>query len=471
MPDHLSSHYRVQKILQILLNSSIGVILLIAAVTFTAVGNLGAQAIKVGVFEVDASPPIGSPVAYAPARKIVDPLSARGVVILSDEKPVVLCAVDWLGIANEGLEVWRKRLAKAAKTTVDRVSVHALHQHDGARCDFTSEKILQKYGLGGTRYDMEFLHQTIKKAALAVKQAKRAARPVTHLGIGQAKVEKVASNRRILGDDGKVSIIRWSKSTDPKAIAAPEGLIDPWLKAVSFWNEDQAVAVLTYYATHPQSYYGQGEVTCEFVGIARNHRQQALGAPHIHFNGAGGNITAGKYNDGSVEQRPVLTNRMETAMKAAWEQTVKSPISPQDLDWNTTDVLLPAGKHLNEKELLAQLEDPEVEDDWKMYVAKHLAWLRRTEAGKVITVSALRLGKVHLLHLPGELFIEYQLAAQKMRPEDIICTAAYGEYGMGYIGTAEAYGQGGYETSERASRVAPEVEKILMQAIREVLER
>jgi hypothetical protein len=347
--------------------------------------------------------------------------------------------------------------------------VHALHQHDGARCDFTAEKILRKYGLGGTRYDRTFLLKTIKQTAAAVKQAKREAQPVTHVGIGQAKVEKVASNRRILGDDGKVSIIRWSKTTDPKAIAAPEGLIDPWLKAVSFWNEDQAIAVLTYYATHPQSYYGQGDVSCEFVGIARNQREKASEIPHVHFNGAGGNITAGKYNDGSVERRPVLTKRMETAMEAAWKQTVKTAISPQDLDWNATEVLLPPGKHLVEKDLIAQLEDPEVEADWKMYVAKHLAWLRRTEAGKVITISALRLGKVQLLHLPGELFIEYQLAAQKMRPDDIICTAAYGEYGMGYIGTAEAYSQGGYETSERASRVAPGVEAILMQAIKEVL--
>lgn len=469
MPCFLSNRYLVQKILQNFLNDGTHALLLLLTFIFTAGAQADAQEIRVGVFAVDATPPIGSPVAYAPARKIVDPLSARGIVILSDEKPVVIGAVDWLGIANEGLELWRKKLARAAGTTVDRVTIHALHQHDGARCDLTSEKILRKYGLGGTRYDKKFLYKTVKQAAAAVKSAKRTAQTVTHLGVGQAKVDKVASNRRILGDDGKVSIIRWSKTSDPRAIAAPEGLIDPWLKAISFWNGEQTIAVLTYYATHPQSYYGQGDVTCEFVGIARNQREKDLGIPHIHFNGAGGNITAGKYNDGSVERRPILTQRMETAMEAAWEQTVKTKISSSDLAWKATEVVLPPGKHLIEEDLVAQLEDPEVEDDWKMYCAKHLAWLRRTEAGKAITVSALRLGNVHLLHLPGELFIEYQLAAQKMRPDDVVCTAAYGEYGMGYIGTAEAYDQGGYETSERASRVAPEVERVLMDAIRKVL--
>jgi hypothetical protein len=47
--------------------------------------------------------------------------------------------------------------------------------------------------------------------------------------------------------------------------------------------------------------------------------------------------------------------------------------------------------------------------------------------------------------------------------------AAYGDYGPGYIGTAEAYPQGGYETSPHASLVAPEVEAVLMGAIKRLL--
>ena len=70
--------------------------------------------------------------------------------------------------------------------------------------------------------------------------------------------------------------------------------------------------------------------------------------------------------------------------------------------------------------------------------------------------------------MPGELFVEYQIAAQQMRPGDFIAMAAYGDYGPGYIGTEVAYTQGGYETGI-VSRVAPTVEKVLMEAIRELL--
>jgi hypothetical protein len=81
------------------------------------------------------------------------------------------------------------------------------------------------------------------------------------------------------------------------------------------------------------------------------------------------------------------------------------------------------------------------------------------------------LGPVEIVHLPGELFVEYQLAAQKLRPESFVCVAAYGDYGPGYIGTREAYSQGGYETGSesRASRVSPRVESVLLQAMQELL--
>jgi hypothetical protein len=98
--------------------------------------------LRIGIFQVDATPPLGTPVAYAPARKIEDPLRARGIVLLGAGKPIVLCAVDWISIANGGHDVWRESLARAVDTSVDRVSVHVLHQHDGVRCDFSSEELL-----------------------------------------------------------------------------------------------------------------------------------------------------------------------------------------------------------------------------------------------------------------------------------------------------------------------------------------
>ena len=39
------------------------------------------------------------------------------------------------------------------------------------------------------------------------------------------------------------------------------------LKTISFWNQEQPLLALHAYATHPMSYYGQGEVSADFVGL------------------------------------------------------------------------------------------------------------------------------------------------------------------------------------------------------------
>lgn len=450
--------------------------------------------LRVAVFQADATPPIGTPVAYALARKIEDPLSARGIVLLGAERPIVLCAVDWIGIANGGHDVFRERLAAAAGTSVDRVTVHALHQHDGLRCDFTSEAYLEERGLGGRRFDFPFVRQTIDRTADALRESLKKARPVTHLGVGQAKVDKVASNRRILGPDGKVAIARSSSYRIPEpilgrlienarrdgyelsatrveeALAAPEGVIDPLLKMLTFFDHDEPVVCLSYYATHPQSYFGQGDVTSEFVGLARADRERALkGLPLVHFNGASGNVAAGKYNDGTPALRVELTRRMSDGMRRAWEATEKRPITAKDVAWRVEPVSLPANEKLDVAQLRATLDNRQASEGDRISAANKLAFLLRMANGHKIELSALQLGHVHVLHMPGELFVEYQLEAQKMKPDAVVCMAAYADYGPGYIGTAISYEQGGYETQPSASNVGPAVERVLMDGMRKLL--
>lgn len=434
-------------------------------------GPLSADELRVAVFRVDATPPLGSPVAYAPARSITDPLSARGVVLLGAGSPIVLCAVDWIGIANGGHDVWRDELAQAAGTDRSRVAVHTLHQHDGVRCDFSAETILAEHGLAGRRFDTPFARHVIKQVARAIRDAVPTAAPVTHLGVGQATVEKVASNRRILGPDGQVAITRYSASRNPEAIAAPEGTIDPVLKTLSFWQNDRPLVCLTYYATHPQSFYGKGDVTAEFVGLARAAREAALDdLPHVHFNGASGNVAAGKYNDGSPEARVALTQRMADGMRRAWEATTRTPITAADVAWKVVPVQLPVAPHLQADELQSILTSATSNDTAKLNAATKLAFLARRTADVPIELARLRIKHVDVLHLPGELFVEYQLAAQTLRPKSVVCTAAYGDYAPGYIGTDRAYNQGGYETSPRASNVAPPVEQVLLNGLQQLLE-
>lgn len=432
-----------------------------------------ADPLRLAKFEIDVTPPMGSPLCdglVPPAAKIDDPLFARGIVLLGAGDPIVLCAVDFVGIGNAGHDAWRETLARAAGTSPSRVSVNTLHQHDAPGCDFDAEELLTSVGAGGACCDVPFLRKTLQRLESAVKDSLASAAPCTHIGTGQAKVDRVASNRRILGDDGKVKIVRFSSTKDPAAIAAPEGVIDPELKLLSFWNGDRPLVAMTYYATHPQSHYGKGAISSDFVGLARAKLDKADPQVfHVHFNGAGGNIAAGKYNDGSPEARTELTDRLTAGMAQAWKGTTKTAVTAADVEWRFEPVALPLSDRLKK---LADIEkiltDEKVVPRERARAARDISYAKRINGGHKIELSSLRLGKATVLNLPGEIFIEYQLAAQKVRPDQFLCTAGYGDYGPGYIGTTAAYPQGGYETS-LVSRTAPEVESVLMAAIQKLL--
>jgi hypothetical protein len=430
-----------------------------------------ANGLRLATFDVDATPPVGSAMAYDPVKRIDEmSLRCRGIVLLGAGQPMAVCALDWIGIANEGQDAFCAALAEAAGTTPDRVAVHTIHQHDAPGCDFTAERLIRRLGLKVYgRFEGSFHRRVIWRMADAVREALPHAQPVTHFGCGVAEVREVASNRRIMGPDGKVRATRYTTARDPKLRAEPVGVIDPQVSVLSFWNDKSPLAVLSYYACHPQSYYRTGVPSPDFPGIARFIRGQAVPeALHVHFNGAGGNIGAGKYNDGNKENRMLLAGRLADGMKRAFEATQKVSLTAKDVGWQCVPVALPLATHLNEAELVKALKT----EPARGYIAKadQLAWLECCQAGHKVPITCMRVGQARVLHLPGELLVEYQLAAKAMRPDLQVMMAAYGEYGPGYIGLASAYGEGGYETSKGASNVAPEVEAVLMRAMRQLLE-
>jgi len=112
------------------------------------------------------------------------------------------------------------------------------------------------------------------------------------------------------------------------------------------------------------------------------------------------------------------------------------------------------------------LADPKQTKARRNNAAFQLAWLDRI--GTPIELTSLDFGgKLWTLHLPGEPFIEYQLAAQKIAGATPVCVAGYGDGGPGYIPTESAFVQGGYEPT--VALAAPDSEARVMTAIRKLL--
>jgi hypothetical protein len=401
-------------------------------------------------FRFDVTPPEGHSLCggwIKPVIGVDDTLEAIGFVLLGAGKPIVLCAVDWTGLLNDAHVQWRSALAEAAGTTPDRVAVQCVHQHNAPFVCLDAETIVSQQGDLPHIVELDFYRRCLDQARAAVESGLQKARPVTAVAAGQAKVQNVASNRRVFRNTyGHVMKMRGSSCRDEELRALSDGIIDPQLKTVAFYDGDTKIAACHYYATHPMSYYGDGRVSSDFVGIARKRRQKEQPeCQHIYFTGCAGNISAGKYNDGSQPVRQILANRIYDGIVAA-EKTLQ-PKSVEHVRWRTAEMLPAARTTLSADALYQQISDSQNSVVNRNRPSYMLSWLRRLERKTPIVLSALQLADISLLHLPAESFIEYQLRAQQMGDDRFVATAAYGDGGPWYIPIAEEYPNGGYEVS------------------------
>jgi hypothetical protein len=421
-------------------------------------------------FRFDVTPPIGHSLCggwIKPAEAVDDPLEAVGFVLLGAGKPVVLCAVDWTGLLNGAHAAWRQALAEAAGTTPERVAVQCVHQHNAPFACLEAEAIVAAQGDLPHIVERDFFRTCLDRGRAAVAAGLKRTRRVTHVAAGRGRVEQVASNRRVHRDaGGKVLAMRGSSCKDPKLRELPEGLIDPWLRTVAFFDKDTKVATCHYYATHPMSYYGDGRVSSDFAGLARKRRQEdEPGCLHVYFTGCAGNVAAGKYSDGSKEARPLLTGRVYDGIVASEKDLRPEPVG--EAIWRTVEVLPPPRAGVTAEQLEAQVGDKTKPVAGRNRPSFQLAWVRRVAKKTPIVLSALRVNDVTLLHLPAEMFVEYQLRAQELRPKGFVATAAYGDGGPWYVPTREEYPHGGYEVG--VAFCDPEVDPVLTKGIRGLL--
>ena len=106
------------------------------------------------------------------------------------------------------------RLKESAPSRVVTVSSSI---YKGAELDFAdlqAERLLKMAKAKGSVCDIDFHEKAVQAVARALKSGLKLPRRVTHYGIGQAKVEKVGSNRRYLTDDGRPAFGRTSATRD-----------------------------------------------------------------------------------------------------------------------------------------------------------------------------------------------------------------------------------------------------------------
>jgi hypothetical protein len=176
---------------------------------------------------------------------------------------------------------------------------------------------------------------------------------------------------------------------------------------------------------------------------------------------------AGKFNDGSHQNRPILAERLHQGMLAAWNSTKRHPLSKIDFRCVPMKLKPRQGPGFMIEDLRRTLADagqPLVE---RFDAALGLSWRQRVDAGHHINVPAIDFGPAEIVLMPAESFVQYQLWAQALRPDSFVMTLGYGECAPGYIPTAQEASEG---YNDHYSWIAfPECEATMREALRTAL--
>lgn len=414
--------------------------------------------LQTATFRADVTPTIGDGPCVGCMLKVASiehPLELRGILLRVDERTFVIAAIDYCGICNTSDETIRGAMARAAGTTMDRVALQSLHQHSAPILDSDAVRILHGEKSEQLAQHLKFTDDIASRIATAIEESIKRFQPVTNIVASKAKVDHVASNRRVPQPDGSIAV-RASVTREAAVREAPEGLIDPWLRTLTFFYDDRKLVQLHYYATHPQTFYGDARVSWDSVGMARERMEKSSGTFQIYFTGCGGNVTMGKYNDGNRESREQLATRLLDAMQRSSSVEVDSTVNtvdvaslkPGDIRWDVAPIQFTVREEGTfNPELLKMQLAPDQGFTTRLTAAMFSGFGQRLRDGYVAQVTRLRIGNIDIVNLPGEPFVEFQLFAQQVAAKNsFTCVAGYGECGVWYYGPDSIFSdRGGYE--------------------------
>jgi hypothetical protein len=390
--------------------------------------------LRAGVAQVPITPPPGLDLTGYIARQnpstgVRDPIYARALVLDDDRRQIALVSCDLLSFDREFVDDTRTRITLVTGIPGPQVLLAATHTHAGPATFF-----LQDCGDPNPTY----VEQLQERIAALVQQAQAALQPVT-LAVGEATSTTGVHNRRTPGDvvDPAVEVLRVDK---------PDGA---------------ALAVVVNYACHPTALSADNTlVSADYPGRVCAQVEAATGAVCLFLTGAIGDVGPVARGDAVLEE--IGQAVADAALRALPGCT---PLADPWLDTEGDILALPLAELPSRDQLLAlrethlrqALEAEGRQEPLQARIARAMAgWTerildmhkeRRLAATVPAEIQTLHLGKLTIVGVPGELFVELglQIKAASAAP---VMVVGFANDSIGYIPARRAYPHGGYEIAE-----------------------
>jgi hypothetical protein len=453
---------------------------------------LAAAKLRVGVAEVDITPPKGLRLAGYYHERLATgtlyPLKARAIVFLGEREQAAWVVCDLIGIASDLTAAVRRAASEKTGIPPGNILVSATHTHTAP--DYTKDLYeYQGEGADGKRKD-RYAAKLIAGITAALVQAHDRARPVVIEAGSAIQDVPVSFNRRFVLKDG--SVRTWMSLDNPEVVR-PAGPIDPeiGLLLVRVADDRSPLGLISNFALHLDTVGGTLWAP-DYPHFIEQQVQRALGNGMVSLFGTGccgdinhvdparkernktdfigmalgKTITGGLPGLRRVEEilhfrRNVVRLPMQkvTAEQVARAQPVlldaragkKVDFYEQVLAYKTMML-----DHLQNKEAHARTTD-------------FISWgLSRTLAGVgdqlPVEVAVLALGPdVAIVFLPGEVFVDLGLAIKRASPfKTTLVVELSNAVETIYIPTRAAYASGSYEVTNAA--LEPGSGEVLVEA-------
>jgi len=379
-----------------------------------------------------------------------DPLFSCALYLSDGQTQVVFIASDIIFISKETCRKARQRIAKAVGIPAENIMVTATHTHSGPiTVDYISNEADSVVPKADPKY-VKLMEDGIVAAGIKAHNKAQPAR----IGLTIADADGIGTNRH--------------------SPAGPADMEVPVLMVKSV-NGNENIACMLVCSMHPTVLHEDSTlISGDFPAMAKQYLQKnVLGkdCPVIYHTGPAGNqsprhVTKANTFEEAERLGQILGKAVEYVIpKIEYQSRIDLSVRqdfvdlpkrnfPSVIDTQARlDKAIVRFKHLRETNAQSQ-EIRTAECD--LFGAEETITLAKAAAnGRVDAVyksclpaeiQIIKVGPWKFVGWPGEIFIEYALAVKEKHDNTLVVSLANGEL-QGYIVTAQAADQGGYEAS------------------------
>lgn len=403
----------------------------------------------VGYAKLDITPAESVPMAglgnssQRKSKSVLDPIFATCIAITdSDGETVLFYSMD-IQNAYRPVTGYRESVSKVLNLPMERIMMCFTHDHSSVDIDNRNEEVVSAFNAKMNQQLPE-----LGRKALADRMPAK-------MYIASVETDGLNFVRRYIMNDG--SLCGDNFGSMASGVRCHETEADHTLQIIKFVRDDDAVLV-TNFQTHSNYTIGSGCLSSDVAGAFRDALEEISGCKVIHFNGASGNINP----KSRVPEENVASDHRDWGRRLA-AYAMKADYSPRFCDKlkmdsytftavanHVYDPVLDKAKEIvdvfystNDRARCKEMGAPY--GITSCYHAISIVGNSRLDETIPVHMFVFSLGDIAFAFAPIEMFDTNGMYIKNHAPFDMTFICGYANYCQGYMPSAIACLNSGYE--------------------------